>query len=576
MKSSRMSIRTLSMLLMGAASAVILSLQLTFFIQVSILSRKDVAEYAERMAVQTRDSVQSLCSSASSISSNVSRSRYVQDFLTQTDGYERYKLYHFVNDYVLSLTQSAGSVAGVCIYDDSCELKYYTDLGSFGRPSAEALDIAGYLSDLDTGVLFLPSSGKEPYLICCTPVLGTRFDQYSRQKLGFTAVLIGMDQFSALLWSDDTHRVYMENQALQNIYPPESEGGGTARDRSFSFHLPIAGTGGWELCCDVDVSRRQEGYLTTLYTALTIIVISALLMAAYSYLIRRRITQPILRLQGELSILHEKGLHTKLSGKYPGEVQTIADSVNILIDNLYDLAKQIVQEQQKTYEIELREEQTNLYALQTQINPHFLFNTLQCLAGIAAAHDEPEVVGVSLSMSSILRYAVSNDHPTITLCDELAIAGEYLKIMEVRFTGRFSWSIQRDQELDCPCLKMLLQPLIENAITHGLENSYQDGRVEILCSRSGSSVFVDIHDNGAGIPPEKLAVLRRTLKEPAPAHMHAGHIGMANVQHRIQMVFGPEYGIEILYSGPEGTGVRMCLPAGEEKSAPKQPKNSDK
>lgn len=567
MKHSKMSIQTLSLIIMGIASAAIVSLQLTFFIQVSFFSRSDAKEYAERMATQTRDSVQNVCASVSTIALNVSHSRYVQNYITETEPYDRYLLHRYVNDYIFSLTQSARGIAGVCIYDTDGELVYYTDMGS--RPTAESLGIADYLAGLENGTAFFLSQERNPHLICCTPILGIQFDQFSRQKLGYTAVLMETEQLSSLLWSDDIHRVYMENKELGVTLPEENGSNSENWTRTLQLSLPIAGTDGWMLSCSIDASQRRESWLTMLYTALSIIVVSALMMAAYSNLIRRRITHPILRLRDELSRLHEKGLHTHLSGEYPGEVQTIADGINVLVDNLYDLTTQIVSQQQKNYEIEIREEQTRLYALQTQINPHFLFNTLQCLAGIAAAHQEKEIVSVSLSMSRILRYAISKDQPSngnqaITLQDELKIVGEYLKITEVRFAGRFSWEIcAEDDVMESPCLKMLLQPLIENAVTHGLEDCYRDGRIEVKCARRDGMIEVDIYDNGAGIPEDKLSQLRKMLHAPIPAELpslRSGHIGMMNVHHRIQMVFGKQYGLDILYSGPEGTGIRVKLP----------------
>ena len=157
----------------------------------------------------------------------------------------------------------------------------------------------------------------------------------------------------------------------------------------------------------------------------------------------------------------------------------------------------------------------------------------------------------------------------IPLGDEVEIAKEYLKIMEVRFAGRFTWAVEAQEGvLETPCLRMLLQRLIENAVTHGLENCYRDGHILIKCSWEGPYAVTEVHDNGAGVPPGKLSALERILAGDAAQELpgcRAGHIGLDNIQQRIRLTFGQDCGLELLYTGPAGTGIRMRLPgrAGE-------------
>lgn len=569
----RMSLQRQSLLLAVAASALIISLQFLFLFQVIFLSRSDMREYAERLAGQTQARVQETFRTASSAATNLARSQYLQNYLTEKDGYRKYELYQYVSHYVFSLTQVNPSIGGVCVYDTDLGLRYHTEFFTAGLPSAQSMGIADYIPQMGDGVSFLIPPGQEEYLICCVPVKGTGFNQYSRQRLGWCAVFIGTENFSHLLWSDDTYRVFLENQQMGFTYSLEPSGERDA-PAPYSLNLPIEGSGGWALRVSVSPASRFSGYLPTLYVSLSIIVVSTVLVLGYNHLIRTRLTKPILRLQKELGGLHSQGLHTQISGNYYGEMGDIVQSVNKMIGNMYSLADRIVHEQQKTYEAELREEQTRLYALQAQINPHFLFNTLQCLAGIAAAHNEPEIMNVSLSMSTILRYAISRDSRegpvrVIPLGDEVEIAKEYLKIMEVRFAGRFTWAVEAQEGvLETPCLRMLLQPLIENAVTHGLENCYRDGHIRIKRSWEGPYAVTEVHDNGAGVPPGKLPALERILAGDAAQELpgsRAGHIGLDNIQQRIRLTFGQDCGLELLYTGPAGTGIRMRLPgrAGE-------------
>lgn len=233
----------------------------------------------------------------------------------------------------------------------------------------------------------------------------------------------------------------------------------------------------------------------------------------FGQIIHIRIARPVTQLQKELKTLHNHGLHTRLSGEYFGEIRDISASINEMLSNMYDLTNQIVHAQQITYEMELREEQAMLYALQMQVNPHFLFNTLQTLAGVAAAHNNPEIVSICLLLSKILRYALSKEpfgeaDRLTTVQDEIDIAREYLKIIALRFTGAFRWDVQAGEDvLHCTCLKMLLQPLFENSVKHGLENIYRDGCIIIKAYRDGQFIRIEIHDNGAGMTPEKVEEL---------------------------------------------------------------------
>lgn len=223
-----------------------------------------------------------------------------------------------------------------------------------------------------------------------------------------------------------------------------------------------------------------------------------------------------------------------------------------------------LKEENLSYEKEMLLKQANLATLQSQINPHFLYNTLECIRGMALLEEKEEIADIAWSLSRFFRYGISVKSNIVMLREELENVCNYAKIQNYRFRNRFVLQMEKEEELmDTMLPKLTLQPVVENAILHGLQDTLQGGIIDIQIRRVGQDVCIVISDNGCGMTPEKLAELsHKTLygeTEKGEEGTHTG-IGLHNVDRRLKLYFGQEYGISIYSCEQLGTDVELRVP----------------
>ncbi|MDO4333994.1 MAG: sensor histidine kinase [Eubacteriales bacterium] len=216
------------------------------------------------------------------------------------------------------------------------------------------------------------------------------------------------------------------------------------------------------------------------------------------------------------------------------------------------------------FEREMLLKQANLATLQSQINPHFLYNTLECIRGMALLNDQEDIANIAWSLSRFFRYSISGTSDTVSLSEELENVRYYTTIQNYRFRDRFAVVIESDPAIEDAMLpKMTLQPVMENAILHGLADVLEGGRITVKTGRINSNVRILISDNGCGMTPEQLDALVRRIHEGKAKEGEEGRhtgIGMRNVDRRLKLHFGPEYGISIYSCKDIGTDVEIRIP----------------
>lgn len=218
------------------------------------------------------------------------------------------------------------------------------------------------------------------------------------------------------------------------------------------------------------------------------------------------------------------------------------------------------------------DKQTELTALQSQINPHFLYNTLECIRGQALLDDNIEIAKMVEALSSFFRYSISKKGNLVTLRDELANIENYMLIQRYRFNNRFSMEIIIDEEdeaaYDFLVPRLIIQPVIENAIFHGLEERMEDGIVSIEVIVTDLDMIITISDNGKGIDCEELEELNNRinandmeLDDKNKSNQINTGIALSNINRRIRLLFGKEYGVNVYSTLGKGTDVEIIIPA---------------
>lgn len=231
----------------------------------------------------------------------------------------------------------------------------------------------------------------------------------------------------------------------------------------------------------------------------------------------------------------------------------------------------LIRQQEFSYEKNKIEEKqrkkAELYALQSQIDPHFLYNALDSIRGYALLHDMDEISEITEALSRVFRNMISEKHELLPLRQEMDNIDNYMKIQQFRFNNKFNYTVEVDEELLDKYMvpRMVLQPLVENAIMHGLEQKIGGGWIRVTAYATERRFVINVTDNGAGISEERLEILRRALKlKPAGYGMgeesaHSG-IALTNINRRIKLNFGKQYGINLNSTPNIRTTSEVVLP----------------
>jgi two-component system sensor histidine kinase YesM len=294
---------------------------------------------------------------------------------------------------------------------------------------------------------------------------------------------------------------------------------------------------------------------------LSFIIIAAiavgLLVIFISYYISQSITRPV----RELSKITEKVARGDLSvraGVDTGsEIGILSESFNEMIDRISRLLDQVRTEQESLRRAELE-------LLQSQINPHFLYNTLDTIVWLAEAGDQARVVSMVGSLSKFFRASLGQGKDQVTIKDELDHVRSYLEIQQVRYQDILDYSIDVPEEVhNAPVPKITLQPLVENALYHGIKNKRGKGNISITGKTENKCIYIYIEDNGMGMTEERLERISEKMNDPGlfESEEDKGDVfGLSNVNERIKLKFGSRYGIHIDSVYGEGTTVTILLP----------------
>jgi len=213
--------------------------------------------------------------------------------------------------------------------------------------------------------------------------------------------------------------------------------------------------------------------------------------------------------------------------------------------------------------LEASRRQAQYQALQNQINPHFLYNTLESIRSEAVIYGLDSVDAMCEALANYFRYTISNMENVVTVRDELENIRNYFTIQQYRFEDRLTLTLEEGEDkeaLDCLLPKLTLQPIVENAIIHGLERRIGSGTVKVSLMLTGQRLLIQISDNGLGMDEETLERINHDLSANISGTGSRGGIAIGNVNNRIQLLFGDEYGVTVFSSKGAGTDVEITLP----------------
>jgi len=326
--------------------------------------------------------------------------------------------------------------------------------------------------------------------------------------------------------------------------------------RQYQMTIKTVGYTGWKLVGMVPMEGMNMGINQLGLFGLSLLLFSAFLLAFLTFRISAHITDPIRQLEDSIKKLEEGQENVEIAEGGCYEIQHLGHTINSLVSTMRHLMDDIIQQEQQ-------KRRSELDVLQSQINPHFLYNTLDSVIWMTEAGRYEESIQMVTSLARLFRISLSKGHSVIPLRDELEHARHYMTIQQIRFKNRFTAHITADETVEgLYTLKLIVQPLLENAIYHGMSEAEDDGEITVHAYRSGDEVWIDVQDNGLGMRPEVAAGLLDGRRHE-PSGKGSG-IGVVNVHQRIQLTFGRQYGLTIQSEPDEGTLVRIRIPVLDE------------
>ena len=313
---------------------------------------------------------------------------------------------------------------------------------------------------------------------------------------------------------------------------------------------------GWKLVGVIPTSGFRLGTVSTEFFTILVLLMTILALLLINRLVTNRIASPILRLNRSIQNMGDGRVdpdNVYIGG--PAEIENLGRSLQGSFRQVNALMDDVVREQEER-------RRTELDALQSQINPHFLYNTLDSIVWMIEGERNNDAVFMVTQLASLLRVSLSEGRTVISIRAELLHARNYMNIQKVRYKDAFEvkWDIQ-DEILDYCTVKLILQPILENAIYYGVNAMGDEGEILVVGRKEGDDIFLSVKDNGLGMPREKVDQLLLDEEHEEREYKHGSGVGLINVHKRIMLRFGPQYGLRIESEPDEGTVVTIRIPA---------------
>ena len=312
---------------------------------------------------------------------------------------------------------------------------------------------------------------------------------------------------------------------------------------------------GWTVvdCTNVRelLSKSRQAQSIYVLTAVVLVIVALL----FSRFMARSITLPIQKLRDSMKKVQEGDFSVSdVVVDSRNEIGSLTKSFDVMTRRIQELMEQNVHEQEQKRKSELK-------ALQSQINPHFLYNTLDSIIWMAEGKKNEEVVLMTASLARLLRQSISNEDEVVPIANEVEYARGYLTIQKMRYKDKLEFQIDVDPSiLHIPLIKLVLQPIIENAIYHGLKYKESKGRLIIKGFPKDGNAVLQVIDDGVGMDEETLAHIYDRHK----VNYHSNGVGVYNVQKRLKLYYGEDYGITYESVVGKGTTATITIPGRQE------------
>lgn len=368
--------------------------------------------------------------------------------------------------------------------------------------------------------------------------------------IGEKGFVFVMDQEDNIVYTPVNGIVYRVNPKWVKAMEPMSvqiQGG------SYQIRSELSPYTGWRTVGVFSMDEVMSSVNTIVYILFTCVIISLVLVVIVSFKFSRTLTNPIFKLKRLMKQAESGDLTVRFNFQHNDEIGELGQSFNHMIARIDQLIQMVYVEQENKRTAEMK-------SLQEQIKPHFLYNTLDTISWMARDYDAEDIVRLVDALTNMFRIGLSHGKDIITVKEEITHVSNYLYIQKIRYKDKLNYVIHVDESLyaiEVP--KLILQPLVENAIYHGVKAKRGGGTITITGVPEGENLVFTVQDDGAGMPQEKVEELNRRMSERSVLDEKKS-FGLFYIRERIQLCYGTGYGVHVESTLGEGTRVTITLP----------------
>lgn len=503
----------------------------------------------------------------------------IQTMLTDTaTAYPFLEHHQEVRQTLTTAFASSDAITGISLYDAQAHYVLSAGTTNYNVPDDLPRQFIGCSSAVYAGAQYDDLRNSQLLLLVYPVYLDNQVEKVMRRHIGYLGItldaallrtLISQSEFvenTLIAFSDQNRKLIMGNQEMDaSSYQSMWNAAGKNVFRSNVFHT------GWTLHCIMSNSSISQNMLPIVLIICVVMLLLSFLIVWMQRFFVQQILHPLRDLQDFMVSAPQGHDRISLNKRPENEMRMVMGVLNNMLDIIDRSNEELVHSQTRVLQEESARQQMEIIAYRNQINPHFLYNTLDCIRGIAYMHNATEIVEISQGLSRMFRYAVKGGDFS-TLRQELEYLQHYAVIIGHRFSGRIDIQPEVDESLqDCVVIKLLLQPLVENAVLHGLERVIGQGRVHVLAQETQGKLFIRISDNGQGVTKQKLQELQQQIADVRrmPSGIPAAQrgVGLMNIARRLYLHYGDDSVLRVEQENQKGLKVEIILPIKREAEA---------
>lgn len=553
---------SLVMQMLAFGVVILLSLAVIFLFNTQLIRRKlreNTLALNEKLLEQTQKKLEDYSDSLNNIAMVMAYSPTAEQFFSQ-DSLGQVITQNNLKEVLSNTMLLDEDIVGIYLFD-----KNETLLASIGKRLSSERILKESNESSRFGNLFCPAEGDHYYYTVDFPIYDLNSEEYGKQ-IGTSVFLMktdGMEEMLTGSGANESVGVYLTDGKRQIVAASEAAQWHILTDelcttnKTFYVQTQSAGISDWLLVSRLPVSALYSDTKTGGGTVRIAYLIACVMICVFIFFCYKKIIQRIHRMDEFIKEVATNPT-ARLTDSREDEISRVIHNLNQMLDDKERMNQEIHESQKRMYEIQLAKERVQLLAYRNQINPHFLYNTFECISSMALYYDVEEIAEITMALSKVFRFAIKAEN-IVTIEQEVEYIREYATIIEYRFMERIEVEVDVEEELlQNTIIKLILQPLVENAVFHGLEQKMGDGEVQVTIRRKLEHyIMLLVKDNGCGMDEEKVQQLTRSLRDNSAK---SKGIGLANIYQRLKLFYGEDVIFEIKSKLGEGTRVMIVLP----------------